>query len=196
MPTPPGFGDCSLRFTLAGFLRPAYITFGIDASGTNPNLVAGEVYTAATAASSLMSQMDSTVTLVESIVRLGTDGGEDLVGNATGSTVGGLTGGAPPPNVAVLAHKRTARGGRRGRGRWYLPWYMSANDVGEDGVIIEAKRALKQSALNAFTNNLSTGGNPLVVLHNPGISSPGAPDVVTSIVVSNVVGTQRRRLGR
>jgi hypothetical protein len=196
MPTPPGFASCSARFVLAAFNRPAFITWGVDNTDTDPASLSVQMLNCLTTTGGLMSQMDSSVTLAEVISRIGTDGGEDLIGSATGSTLGGLTGGAPPPNVAILAHKRTARGGRRGRGRWYLPWYCSANDLGEDGVLLAAKLTAKQTALNATRAAMAAGGNPMVVLHRPGHTSPGPPDVVTNIVVANVVGTQRRRLGR
>jgi hypothetical protein len=36
----------------------------------------------------------------------------------------------------------------------------------------------------------------MYLLHAPGKTTPGAPNEVTSLVVSNVIGTQRRRLSR
>jgi hypothetical protein len=196
MPTPPGFADCSLKFVLDGFIRPAFITFGVDPSATNPDTVATSVYNAATGAGSIATQLDSTVMITDAIARLGTDGGEDLVGQHTGTTRGGRTGGAPPPNVAVLVHKRTARGGRRGRGRLYLPWWCSDNDTNEDGTLLTSFTTPMLAALNVWLAAMVSASIPMVLLHGPGRTIEGPPDVVTSLSVSNVVGTQRRRLGR
>jgi hypothetical protein len=47
-----------------------------------------------------------------------------------------------------------------------------------------------------WNSDLVASGNPMVILHSPGRTTAGPPDPVTGIVVSNVVATQRRRLGR
>jgi hypothetical protein len=196
MPTPPGFADVSMQLLLAGFARPAYITFGVDPVATDPDLVAQFIVNAWTTAGSMNSRLDSTVTMREVIVRLGTDGGEDLLGSATNAVVGGLTGGAPPPNVAVLVHKRTARGGRRGRGRLFLPWFCSDNDTNEDGTLLPALVSSVQTAAGVWLAALATNDVPMYILHSPGQTAEGPPNEVTSLTVSSLVATQRRRLGR
>ena len=196
MPTAPGFADCSARFTLAALARPAFITFGCDPTTTDATQLAADLYGQFTGTGSLMSQMDSSVTLAEIIVRLGQDGAEDVVGSRVGTNVGQKVQASFSANVALLCHKRTARGGRRGRGRWYVPWFAASTEVAEDGTVTESVRAAKETALNVLRGAMSSAGNPMVVLHNPGLSSPGAPNLVTAISVSNLVGTQRRRLGR
>lgn len=196
MATPPGFADISLKFVLDSFIRPSFVTFGVNPTATDPDLVAGQVLAAAFASGGLNSQLDSNVRITECIARLGTDGAEDLIGLATQTTVGGRSGGSVPPNVAILVHKRTARGGRRGRGRMYLPWYCSDNDTNEDGTLLGAAVTAMQNATIKFVSDLDASGNPMVLLHSPGRTTAGPPDPITGIVVSNVVATQRRRLGR
>jgi hypothetical protein len=196
MPTPAGYADISLKFVLDSFIRPSYVTFGVNPTDTDPDLVAGEVLATCFLAGSLNSQLDSNVRITECVARLGTDGAEDLIGLATSTAVGGRTGGSVPPNVAVLVHKRTARGGRRGRGRFYLPWYCSDNDTNEDGTLLAAAVTAMQNAVIKWNSDLVASGNPMVILHSPGRTTAGPPDPVTGIVVSNVVATQRRRLGR
>jgi hypothetical protein len=53
-----------------------------------------------------------------------------------------------------------------------------------------------QAAVIKWNSDLVASGNPMVILHSPGRTTAGPPDPVTGIVVSNVVATQRRRLGR
>lgn len=196
MPTAPGFADCSLRFNLAGYNRPAYVTFGVNPTATDPAVIASDLVNAWTATGSMNSKLDNNVTMTEAMVRLGTDGSEDLVGSAINTTVGGLSASSPPPNVAVLVYKRTARGGRRGRGRMYFPWFTSTGDLTDDGTIGPTKVTALAVSIGVWKTELSTRGCPLVLLHSPGKTSMGAPDPVTSLVVSNVVATQRRRLVR
>jgi hypothetical protein len=107
-----------------------------------------------------------------------------------------------PPNVALLVHKRTARGGRRGRGRMYIPWTLSTTSTGEGGVIAPASLTPMQTACNVWLSSISSGAGPVVLLHRPSTpgtarpSTPGSPNVVTSMVVDPLCATQRRRLGR
>lgn len=196
MAIPPGYADVSIRLTNSAMQRPAFITFGIDPSGTNPDSIAGEVYGSFTTAGAFFSRLDSGVTIGPVTVRLGQDGGEALIGVSDVTSAGGATLASPPPNVAVLVHKRTNRGGRRGRGRWFLPWYLTETDVDEAGQILTAAVTPIQAALTLTLNNLSAQGNPMVILHEPGLTSAGVPDVVHTLTVDRLVATQRRRLGR
>ncbi len=202
MATVPGFADVALQLVLSGLNRPAYITFGVDPTDTDPMTIAGAINTAASGAGSLMSIMDNAVLLRSVRVSLGTDGSEDVVGVLTGSTLGGAARTSLPPNCAMLVHKLTARGGRRGRGRMFLPWCTTEAEVDEAGIITPTNVNQVQTAMNAFRSALSSAGNPMVILHEPsqpGVghpSTPGAPNVVTSLVVDPLISTQRRRLGR
>lgn len=196
MPTAPGYADVSVGYTQTGLIRPAYLTFGVDPTDTNPALVGASILTAVTAAGSLNSVMDATATLTRIRVSLGTDGGEDLVSDTSHTTAGGSIMSTLPPNCAVLVHKRTARGGRRGRGRLFIPWCVNETDVDEAGIILAAKVTSLQTAMAAFLTALSTNTVPMVVLHNAGLTAPGPPDLVTSMTVDRLISTQRRRLGR
>lgn len=196
MPVAPGYGDCSVKLVLATLARPAYVTFGINPTATDATTVAGDLKAAWLATGSLNARLDTNVTATEFQVRLGTDGGEDLAGVSTNATAGLLSAATVPPNVAVLCHKRTARGGRRGRGRMFLPWFVNVGDVAETGIIQSATVTSIQTAAAVFIGELSSRSMPMVILHGPGNSSMGAPDVVTTVQVSSLVATQRRRLGR
>lgn len=196
MPTPPGFADCSIELTHALSTRPAYITFGVDPSLTDPTLVAADVLNAARATGSLTKHLDSQVVLTAVRVSMGTDGGGDLVyvGQYT-EACSGVASAAPLP-TAILVHKVTARGGRRGRGRMYIPWFTNGSNISETGVVTGSEVTACNVVLETFRAALAAGGNPMVLLHGEGRTPLGAPDVVTKLVADSLVGTQRRRLGR
>ncbi len=196
MPTPPGFASVAVQIVHAGLSRPAYLTFGVDPSATDPQSVAASISGTMAAAGSLASVLDSETVISEVRVSLGTDGGEDLVGGITTSITGGTGHSSLPPNCAFLVHKRTARGGRRGRGRLFIPWCSSETNVDEAGIIQTAYLNTFQTAMNTWLSGLAAGSCPMVLLHDPGITSPGPPNVVTALTVDKLISTQRRRLGR
>ena len=174
------------------------MTFGVEAPpATDPQTLAIAVQNAGwSTAGSLQSLFDSNVTLTATEVRIGQASGEDLLGLDASTKVGTRTGESPPPNVAVLVEKRTARGGRRGRGRIFMPWVVGENVVSDAGIVDPSTRSAVLTSLNVWRNALTTAGHILVLLHRPGISPAGIPDEVTGFVVNPLVSTQKRRLGR
>ena len=196
MPTAPGFADCSIEFTYAGFPRKSYVTLGVNPSDTDPLLVGTDVAEAMATTGSALDIIDSQVTMTGVYVAMGTDGGEDLHGFVPRSDAGRASGVGSPNNCAFLVHKRTARGGRRGRGRIYWPWSVQESNVDENGVILAANVTLVQGKMNTFLTALNTNGTPMVLLHSPGMTAEGPPNDVTSLQADGIIGTQRRRLGR
>lgn len=209
MPTPPGYGDVSVAMKHTLLSRMAFITFGVDPTSLDPVTVGSLVAGCITGAGSLGAQLDSNVTWAYVKVRLGTDGAEDLAGVHTMNVIGGKTNSTPPPNTALLVHKYTSRGGRRGRGRLFIPWFVSSAEVAEGGTISSSEVTLKQTAVTNFLTALSAANVPMALLHrasepwdpiketgveNPTV--PGPPNLVTSLVVDPLISTQRRRLGR
>ena len=134
---PEGFGIAKLIWTLAGDLEPMVCTFGFENGGDqSPDDCAAAIdarYQEDFVAGMLGS--DWTYRGVE--VQLGNPAGSGgPVGTATAAVVGiaGLL--TMPQNVAGLCHKRTAVGGRRGRGRFYLPGgFLPENVVSPAGAI-------------------------------------------------------------
>ena len=196
MPTAPGFADVSVEFTHSLLPRPAYITFGVDPTATDPAQVATSVSLALNTAGSLLSLVDSNVTMSGIRVSLGTDGSEDLVYDAQYTIACTKSGASTPPNVAVLVHKNTARGGRRGRGRFFIPWAWPNTQMTETGIIAAADVTTMQNACTTFLSALATQTVPMQLLHGPGQTAPGAPNQVLSLTVDRLISTQRRRLGR
>lgn len=112
-------------------------------------------------------------------------GGEIIV-NETG-TGGGAEGSA---NSAVLVTKGTGLGGRRNRGRWYVPPIMASFDVNMAGVIGSGIVPLFQSQLEDWRTAVELDGIELLLHHSDG----SAGTRLESFTVQDTVGTQRRRI--
>lgn len=196
MATPPGFGDISVEMTYTAFPRSSFITFGVDPTDTDPIIVGTKVAESMALVGSVLDLIDNAVTVAAIHVALGTDGGEDLHAVVPRTDSGRSAAVNSPNNCAVLVHKRTARGGRRGRGRLYLPWSVQEAAVDENGVILSSNVTTMQGKCNTWLTDMGTRGVPMVVLHSEGLTAEGPPNSVTSLVVDGIVGTQRRRLGR
>ncbi len=195
---PPGFGAVSIELKHSGLARPSFITFGIDnnSGATDPGDVASAIEGAGKGAGSFTSRLNTEVTCGPVTVRLGQDGGEPTVGVSLTTSAGLLNIVTPPQNVAVLIQKRTALGGRRNRGRLYLPWYIDEAGVDEVGTITVGSIAAIQAAMTAWRSALVAANLPMVILHNPGVTITPAPVNVTSLFCTGLISTQRRRLGR
>ncbi len=108
----------------------------------------------------------------------------------------------PPPNVAVLVKKKTGFGGRKNRGRIYLPWSVSESNINEVGVIDAAGMATVTNALAAFKaispNLTQVIANRVYDLpwDNPArqLIAVNIGKEVLSMVVDPIVATQRRRV--
>lgn len=123
----------------------------------------------------------------------------DYAAEAAYSYAGSVGDDTSPPNVALLVSYRTPRRGPRGRGRSYLPGMTFDSSTNDDGTLPSAQRNALQEAVDDFFDDIESApaGYIQYVLHNDeGSSTDGAPDVVTSRLVSNLVATQRRRLRR
>jgi len=107
-----------------------------------------------------------------------------------------------PQNTATLVHKRTSRGGRRGRGRLYLP------AVPEEAV--SAAGALTSGFITQVNTGMATyleavndiDDVELVLTHSfdptdpPPDSTGLVPNAITLLQCDPIAATQRRRLRR
>lgn len=195
---PPGFLSASYELQLTGFSRSAFITMGHEnnTGANDPVAIAEALLDVMITGTSFDNGLDSNVVMRSCTVRLGQDGGEPIVGVGTGSTPGSLSSASPPANVAVLVHKRTAAGGRRNRGRLFLPWYVIETNVQEDGTIDSGTVSGMNGFMAGWRNEMITANLPPVLLHSVGQTIAPAPTPITSLTVDNLVSTQRRRLGR
>jgi len=199
---PVGFAQVTLPFKHDGVNREAVITFGVDTSAEGGDFVGMCEAIVSKWSASLGALVDSNVTVGPARATVGQDGGPPIqvVGSVT--SVGGRGLDSETPNTALLVQKRTALGGRRGRGRFYIPWIVGQNDVNEAGNIENAAMASFQPAADDFLELLADDTDPIipspmVILHDSsGAGVEPSPTPVTSLTCDRLVGSQRRRLGR
>jgi hypothetical protein len=95
------------------------------------------------------------------------------------------------PNVAMLVQKGTNLGGRKGRGRLFIPGVPEAS-VDPSGIIAAGTITALNAVLGDFITDLQTNDVPMVLLH----SDSTTPTPVTSLNINATAATQRRRLRR
>ena len=200
---PDGFAQMVIAHRHSAFSREALVTFGVSLVGTPTSADVDALVDAYDSAYG--SAIDDNVTMGPGELIVGSLSGENLVISGTTTEVGSQAGTAGlNQGQALLIHKRTLRGGRRGRGRMYIPWLLLESQVSDTGVIDSAYLATLQTASNTFLNNIAAlaAFDDMRLLHsesgddveNPSV--PGSPNAVTSLTVDPIVGSQRRRLGR
>jgi hypothetical protein len=186
---PAGFAHIVHLFAGDAIPTGASVTYGIDTNGVgDPNLIASLCHGAM--ADTFVELMGPSTSLNETLIHVGPSP-DGPVGNYAEVVVAGNTGAQVTPQVAVLVRKRSLLGGRKNRGRFYLPGLIEGG-VNEGGLLSEATYTAWQSAASAFLTALDTAGHAMVILHN----AVGAPTPVSALVLDTKVATQRRRLRR
>lgn len=201
---PPGFAQMTIPLLHTGMAREAVITFGIEYSTEGATLQEICDFVFQQWFESLGATVDSEVLQGPARGRFGQAGDEPLAAEGTSSGNSVSTDQRPPAQVALLVRKSSNRGGRRGRGRFYIPWAVNEASVNELGAIEGTTLAAFQDAADAFLLALGTGTGeegptPMFLLHvqsTDQVTLPGTPSLVTALTCDSIVGTQRRRLGR
>jgi hypothetical protein len=194
---PPGFAHIRILFEADGKLNQVITTFGVRlaAGVTDPVVVAGNAYTAWTDAFPA-ADLDSNWALVGAGATLGNDGDVGPTGEYLLRTAGSRAGECAPINFCPLIRKNTALGGRRNRGRMYLPaGYVLDSEVSElGGLVAAATTRLGGNATDLLTE-MAAGPqfDAMVVLHE---TAPATPTVVTGLSVQTLGATQRKRMRR
>lgn len=191
---PVGFGQVALDHVNVADPEPMTTLFGFDytASNPDPNVIADTFFTFLTGTNGMLqlSTVSSGVTIGPFRVAVNTAGGL-LSGVGALSGVGTSAVAPPPNNCSWLLQKRTARGGRKGRGRSYLPpVQLDETNVSSTGVVGIATRNAFQTRVNLFRTDALANSLELVLLH----SGAEAPDALTSLIVDSRIATQRTRL--
>lgn len=189
MTIPAGWGQVTFEFTGDAVPTGAACVLGFqNAAEDSPTEIAQDMEAAFRV--NVLDDLSSSISLTLVRVKLGPDD-TGPSGEASGTGSGGVGGQAAPPNVAFLVHKATATGGRRGRGRMYLPGVGDAL-VGSAGELIGETASTLESSLFTFAGALTLAGLPLAVLHDGAFP----PSLITGLTVDGRVATQRRRLRR
>lgn len=184
---PTGYAHVQHFFSGGAAPNGAAVTYGVQLTGSvGGSTRAAELHDAF--ADAWMSQVTSQITLSETRIKYG----PNSVGPTYSFTtaVNGTNGGPPtPPNTAFIIEKKAALGGRKNRGRFYLPG-VDGDEYLANGQISSSRLTGLISACTTFFNALVTLESPMVILH----ATTSDPTTVTELVPDPVLGTQRRRL--
>lgn len=187
--------------------RAAEVTFGLTVSGTPSLAVAQDAIDdfQVNFNATLRNLLDTQVVCAPPTIRLGDGSNVPFEAVAAGAAANGLDANTfVPPNVAFLFKKTTGVGGRKSRGRMYLPFALATSDVSENGTIAGAAVSGGTTQSTAFLTQLATDTTQMVIV-NKTFDTSGPKPFVTAITIGPTVltfaaeatvATQRRRLGR
>lgn len=198
---PPGFAQAVYEFSLDGDQQPMVTTVGVDSSGAGGNFVDLANSLQAGFNQTFRAQIPSVYHLERVTLYVGQDGGAPTIFDSTGvRSNGGKAFPAIPQNSCWLIRKRTTLGGRRGRGRFYMPGVAEAQ-VNNIGQIEAAERAAAQTAVNNWYSTFSAPSVgmphlPYVLHRSEGFGVEPPPTLITNFVVDAMIATQRQRLRR
>ncbi len=192
---PAGSAVYALKFGGTALPRGAAITGALLTTGPQ-SFVQNLANLAFVAETTLMAKLSAGVQLQEIYLRAGATVGPGPSGSQFSTTNGLVAGELASPNVAFLVKMTTALGGRRGRGRWFLPCVGEAN-VDQVGVVAAARRTELNTMLTDFRVALASLDLIMAVAHRyPEGTVTGrlAPTAVDQITCDARVATQRGRL--
>lgn len=189
---PPGFAQVLHRIRMSTATSDYLVTYGVSVETPGSQAMVNALHSAFS--DTWDDFMPTGYTIPGAILRVGQDGTDPVTfesNNAAGTGAGGA--GVFPPNTAMLVQKRTGLGGRRNRGRMYIPAVVPEAGADNAGLIDPTYLAGRQTAATAFLAAVAavSGVGTMVVLHS---EAPSTPAGVTSLVVDPRLATQRRRL--
>lgn len=189
---PDGYGQATLRWQVSGRTSDAVCTLGYDPDPGDTAEDQATAIDAALVASGLVTAAAMTIGWSYrgvSVTFMSINGPQLAV---VTQNIAGTSASTPlPASCCFLIDKRTARGGRSGRGRMYLPSFASGETLVDGaGVVTGSAVTAIQTRITAFKTALETNGYQPVLLHSDG----SAPTVISSMTVASVIGTQRRRI--
>lgn len=194
---PPGFIQIWTRWGVTTQSRFSYVQCGAQIT-TPPYTQANADTAVQVLAANVKNSLSSAASCSGGFVLVGNDGGSIRFDVSLGTPeVGARANTAMSPQVALLIKKNSGLGGRRNRGRMYLPW-PAEGDIDTNGRLLAPMLTVLQTTaaqLASLDGGGSSGGNfsGLFILHDAG---PFPPTAITGFAASPVVATQRRRLDR
>lgn len=190
---PAGYGQARILFRGISATSDSVVTFGYKQIATDdPAEHAEAFYNALTGTGApFIASAFSNAYVFSGVYCTWMDETGPLVGEFLQPVTGAASIQPVPANCAMLLRKATALGGRKGRGRAFLPpvWTAEAN-IGPTGAIPGADAAAVALKWNAFRTALATAGIELRLIHNEAI----IPTLITALSVDTTLATQRRRM--
>lgn len=192
-----------------GLARDACVTYACDVGASATSAQAFADFLQDAFADAWKSQLDTSVTITRTTVLLAFAGGGPnfTTGESTAAPIAGTNSAERlPPNCALLVKKNTGVGGRINRGRLYIPWSLSDIDVDELGNVAGGALTPRQTAADDWLAAIEAPAINMCIANrtydrawdvpNRILTDIDAGAHVTSLTVSPILATQRRRLVR
>nr|CRY96703.1 hypothetical protein [uncultured prokaryote] len=195
---PEEYAEASIELRNDGDPDAWYITFGVGlgAAGVDVTPAAEAIYGAFS--DNLKADLGDDTAIVACHLRAAQPTGDPITYSFFGTDSGTSSGDRLPQNCALLVTKVTGLGGRKGRGRMFVPNVIPVTGCNEVGVLDSTFRSAIQADFDGFLTDVDAITTPfaceLVLLHNDyGVDTP-APTHITRLQVETTIATQRRRL--
>jgi hypothetical protein len=199
---PVGFAQVILPMKHSALARTAVITYGIDVTDAAGDFAVAADDQVLKFDNAWTSELDSNVTVGPATLRVGQDGGDPLAVEGSVTAAGDESAAMLPPNCNLLVKKSTSLGGRRGRGRCFIPWVVQDAACDEVGNIDGTSLGVRIADAETWLANLAgvapgTYESPMYLLHDSrGAGTEPAPTLVTGVTCPALIAVQNRRIGR
>lgn len=189
---PAGFGEIWMQFNHPSDPENMYTAIGVDTTGGVPidSIFANQLLS--TAHAQLQPMVSADLTLGPGHVISGQDGADIRYDGSAAAIAGTAAAGMSPNNTAWLLRKNTTMGGRRGRGRLYVPGVPDTSSNGI-GLLTSPALSLAQTCATLLESALTglAGIDNCVLFHE---TAPFTPTPIVTITAQPRVATQRRRM--
>lgn len=199
MATPPvGFINATFVLTYSGVLRECTWSMGFEADDfatLGPGAMAAEIraeWIGSGRPYNSAAMVTGWTFAGVRVTKMLVDG--PLTGESINPVVGGFAGTPVPINTTMLFRKNTSGGGRRNKGRAYVPsTVLTEASVDGAGVINPGNMAGTQALFTtALTATIAAGYEPRL-FHT---EAPFTPTVIDTFTLESQMATQRRRMRR
>jgi hypothetical protein len=192
---PVGFANFVVNYIMAGDTEAMQTSWGVDVSDAGGAYDDVLEYLADSYANAWVAETSDQTTMGPYRLEVGQDGGDPITVEYGATTVGSNNDEPLPPNCALLVRKTSAFGGRRNRGRAYIPGLALKPSSSPAGVLDGAAVTALQGDANDWLAAATNAGPPevsgLVILHS---EAPSTPTEIVGLDVQDKIATQRRRL--
>lgn len=192
---PQGFGVVTFRWRLVGGTRDFTIALAYDPGVIDPAANASSLNTIMKAAGNYgNAAVLNTQSQYMGVAVTEMDETGPVIAVIPEAVTGTVANQQPAPNWSLLVRKRSALGGRRNRGRFFLPPVaQSEASIDQTGTLNGTVTTSEQTRWTAFRTSMISAALPPVILHS---TTPFTPAVVTAFEVQSLGATQRRRMRR
>jgi hypothetical protein len=188
---PPGYANLSFEATSTVTGQEAMTAIGVQLEAADPGTVLSG------AADAWISNFSPIISEVWSsgkvVITIGTsDPSAPIVGELNFDPWGGVTLDCCPPNVSTLIRKQTLAGGRKGRGRMFLP-SPAEDGIDDAGLFSTSQHADNQTRATDFLADVGDieGVSGVFLFHTDPLDDPSE---IVGLTAMQMVATQRRRL--